>query len=207
MSDLIPEVKHVSKHNYVYKRQYTDDNIEYFKRELTKVKWKEILSDQNVNDDYDIFVRTFNDLHDKCIPLKKCTNKYKCDPRSLWITKCILKSINTKNKLYKKYLSSPTSTNLHKFKNFRNRLNCVIRKSKRNYFYNKFEKTKGDMRQTWKTINNVMGRGQKDSLPDQFKDGNGILITDPKNIANKFNNFFVNVGPDLAANINSTGKT
>ena len=207
VSDLIPEVKHVSKHNYVYKRQYTDDNIEYFKRELTKVKWKKILSDQNVNDDYDIFVRTFNDLHDKCIPLKKCTNKYKCDPRSPWITKCILKSINTKNKLYKKYLSSPTSTNLHKFKNFRNRLNCVIRKSKRNYFYNKFEKTKGDMRQTWKTINNVMGRGQKDSLPDQFKDGNGILITDPKNIANKFNNFFVNVGPDLAANINSTGKT
>ena len=207
MSDLIPEGKHVPKQNCVYKRQYTEDNVEYLKRELAKVKWKEVLNGNNVNYDYDVFVRTFNNLHDKCIPLKKCTNKYKQEPRSPWITKCILKSINTKNKLYKKCLSSPTSTNMQKFKTYRNKLNCVIRKAKRSYYFNKFEKARGDMRQTWQTINNVLGRGKKESLPDQFKDRNEKLINDPKNIANEFNNFFVNVGPDLAANITSTGKT
>jgi len=209
VSDLsceMPDDKQTSRQKHIYKRKYTNDNVEYFKQELKKVKWNDIFVDSNVNSDYDIFVQKFNELLDKCIPLRKCTPNNKRDPRSPWITKCILKSINTKNKLYKKYLSSPTSTNLNKFKTFRNKLNSVIKKSKSSYFSEKFQKAKGDMRQTWKTINNVMGRGKKQNLPNKFKDKNGETITDPINIANEFNNFFVNVGPDLAANIQNTGK-
>ena len=51
----------------------------------------------------------------------------------------------------------------------KNRLHGVIRKSKRSYYYNKFEKVKYNMRETWKTINNVIGHTQKQSQTDQFK--------------------------------------
>ena len=34
-----------------------------------------------------------------------------------------------------------------------------------------------------------------------------IMITDSKCIADEFNDFFVNVGPNLAAKINCTGKS
>ena len=62
------------------------------------------------------------------------------------------------------------------------------------------------MRQTWKTINNVIGQAQKQTLSDQFKRDSGTIITYPTVISNKFNDFFVNVGPNLASRIQSTGK-
>ena len=63
------------------------------------------------------------------------------------------------------------------------------------------------MKETWKTINNVIGRGQRRALSKQFKNQSGEMITDSKCIADEFNDFFVNVGPNLAAKINSTGKS
>ena len=39
-----------------------------------------------------------------------------------------------------------------------------------------------------------------------FKDDCGDTITDPQEICNKFNDFFVNVGPKLASGIQNTGK-
>ena len=62
------------------------------------------------------------------------------------------------------------------------------------------------MRQTWQTINNVIGRGQKHSLPNQFKRESGTIITNPEVISNEFNDFFVNVGPNLASQIKHSGK-
>ena len=59
------------------------------------------------------------------------------------------------------------------------------------------------MRQTWKIINNVLGRVQKQSLSNQFKRDTGNIITDPTVISNEFNIFvsFVNVGSTLASQI------
>ena len=62
------------------------------------------------------------------------------------------------------------------------------------------------MKKTWKTINNVIGKGQKQSLRHKFKDECGSILTDPQDISNKFNDFFVNIGPKLASDIHNTGK-
>ena len=40
----------------------------------------------------------------------------------------------------------------------------------------------------------------------KFKDDCGNTITDPQEICNKFNDFFVNVGPKLASGLQNTGK-
>ena len=82
----------------------------------------------------------------------------------------------------------------------------LIRKSKRKYFFSKFEHAKNNMKQTWKTINNVIGRGKKQSAQSKFKAEDGSSVTNPKEISNQFNDFFVNVGPKLASSIQNTGK-
>ena len=56
------------------------------------------------------------------------------------------------------------------------------------------------------TIKNVIGKGQKQSLHSKFKDECGSVFTDPQDISNKFNDFFVNIGPKLASNIQNTVK-
>ena len=78
--------------------------------------------------------RNSMNLYDECIPLKKCTSKYKRDPRSPWITKGLLKSINIKNKLYNQYLQSPNDIRRQKIVTFRNKLHTIIRKCKRFFF-------------------------------------------------------------------------
>ena len=126
---------------------------------------------------------------------------------SPWITKGLLKSINKKNKLYKQYLHSPSNKGLQKFKTYKNKLNMLIRKAKRKYFFSKFEQSKNNMKQTWNTINNILGRGRKQSAHNKFKDDIGNVFINPEDISNQFNDFFGNVGPKLASNIQSTGKS
>ena len=135
VSNINSKEKSKPKQNALYKRRHTDDNINIFKSNLSKTNWQNILVNGNANDDYDAVVKKFNDLYDECIPLKKCTSKHKRDPRSPWITKGILKSINTKNKLYKQYLQSPNDIRRQKFVTFRNKLHTIIRKSKRSFFF------------------------------------------------------------------------
>ena len=108
--------------------------------------------------------------------------------------------------MYKQYLNSPSKERLQKFKTFKNKLNMLIRKSKRSHFFTKFELAKIDTKQTWRTINNVIGKGQKQSSYSKFKDECDNVFTNPQDISNKFNEFFVNIGPELASNIHNTGK-
>ena len=145
-------------------------------------------------------------LYDECVPLKKCNVNRKKDPLSPWITKGLLKSINKKNKLYKKYIQIPTNVNLQKYKTYKDKLNMLIRKSKRMHFYTKFEKSKHNMKETWKEINGIIGKGKKQSPQCQFIGESGNIINNPQDISNQFNDFFVTVGPKLALDIQNTGK-
>ena len=108
---------------------------------------------------------------------------------SSWITKGVLNIINMKNRLYKRYLNSPGKERLKKFKTYKNKLNTLIRKSKHSHFFQKFEFAKYNMKQTWKTINNVIGKGQKQSLHHKFKDDCGSFLTNPQDISNKLMTF------------------
>ena len=80
----------------------------------------------------------------------------------------------------------------------------LIRKSKWMFFFKKFEKSKNDMKKTWNAINDNIGKGKRQSSQRKFKDKSGN--TNPQDISNQFNDFFVNVGPELASNIQNTGK-
>ena len=82
----------------------------------------------------------------------------------------------------------------------------LILKAKRKYFFLKFERSKNNMKQTWNSINNILGRGKRQSNHNKFKNDHGKVFTDSEDISNQFNDFFVTVGPQLASNIQSTDK-
>ena len=109
------------------------------------MNWAELLDNIDVDNDYNTFVKKFQELYDECIPLKKCKAKQKRYPQSPWITKGLLKSINHKNMLYKDYIRCPSDNKLQKFKAYRNRLHGLIRKSKRSFYFDKFEQVKNNI--------------------------------------------------------------
>ena len=70
----------------------------------------------------------------------------------------------------------------------------------------KFEKSKNNMKETWREINTIIGKGKRQSPQSKFWGDDGNVITDSQDISNHFNDFFVNVGPKLASDIQNTGK-
>ena len=105
--------------------------------------------------------------------------------------------------LYKNYLKNPSYRNEIKYKTYKNRLNHVIKAAKKVYYENQFLKYKNDIKMTWQTINEVLNRSKtKSKLPDTFLQKDSYTnVTNPVDIANKFNEYFVNVGPQLAKKI------
>jgi hypothetical protein len=78
------------------------------------------------------------------------------------------------------------------------------------YYEEQLIKYKHDAKMIWKTlINNILNRKtKKTTLPEQFIDNmSSSKIDDPKKIANKFNDYFVNIGPNLAKKIRNTNTT
>ena len=68
----------ICENKSVYKRNHCDDNINKFEQRLSDVTWQDVLNNNDANDDYNKFVKTFEIIYDECIPLKKCkVNKKK----------------------------------------------------------------------------------------------------------------------------------
>ena len=69
-----------------------------------------------------------------------------------------------------------------------------------------FRNYKNNMKKTWRIINETLGKtNQKNNLP-MFIEHNNTLITDPNTISNTFNDYFANIGSDLASNICADGN-
>ena len=86
-----------------------------------------------------------------------------------------------------------------RYKSLRNRVNSVIKTAKSRYYKEQFDSNKGDSLQSWKVINDALGRNSKCSKnSDSLLVGDSI-VTDPKEIADCFNFYFSNIGKNLAS--------
>ena len=78
-------------------------------------------------------------------------------------------------------------------------MNNLIRIAKKSYYSERFSQAWNNKKSTWNTINDLLSRKKScNALPRAFLNNNNEEISDPTLIANKFNDFFVNVGPNLA---------
>ena len=184
-------------------RQLKPNNIKGFKNSLSLVNWDYINNEDNPETSYSNFINKTTELLNTHCPLKSTKISNRKSVRKPWITTSILKSIRTKDKLYKKFISKPTTDNKLKYTKYRNILNNLLRAAKKSHITAEIELNKFNMKETWKTLNNVLGRNKQIKLPDFFKDLDGNKITDSKVIANNFNEFFTNVGTKLANKISS----
>ena len=112
--------------------------------------------------------------------------------------------------MYITYKKSPqNSTKHHILKNnlrvFNSILKRVICESKINYYHEIFEKYK-NIKAIWKTISEIICKSsnKRKTLDKIIVDSS--TITDHQEMCNRFNAFFVGIGPKLANNINTENK-
>ena len=83
-------------------------------------------------------------------------------------------------------------------------LQTCKRRAKGMYYKDKFEKRKGNMKMTWQGINDLLGKNNKDSQYPSHLIHNGKIVKDDAEIAESFNDFFINIGPALAKEIKAS---
>ena len=172
---------------------FKNSNILLLKNYLHDYDWTHINNSSNANEAFSELITAINNGINICCPVTKSKNVKK---KQQWITNGLLKSINTKNSLYKKFLTNPCEKNKIIFINYRNRLNIIKRKAKKFFYTNQLNSYKNDIKKTWKLINQTINKCDIKSFPNLLIMDNK-QISDPVEICNAFNNSFISTINDL----------
>jgi hypothetical protein len=173
-----------------------------FNEILRQMDWTSVANEQDAQKAYGEFHKLVNDKFEKSFPYKRVSSEY--NNRLPWLTQAIKKSIFQKHKLYSKQLRVHSQANIIKYKLYRNRLNHILRVTERTYYQGKIEEYKSNLRKSWKIINEVINRKKRNYVKNDYININGLRTSDPKLIADHFNRFFTNIGPNLDAKIKAT---
>ena len=159
------------------------------------------IESQDPNICFNTFESKINTLIEKYMPLKKLSRKEIKQTFKPWITKDIRKAITTREKLYKKFIRAKDQErklNIHKqYKELRNNIVSIIRKSKSQYFKQFFTKNACNAKNTWDGIKSIINfnNSSKSELSSLMVENE--ILTDPKIIANTFNKYFSTVADKL----------
>lgn len=127
--------------------------IHQLRQDLEIEHWSEIYDKTDPQEAYNYFYNKLFKLYEKNIPLMKNKNKNNAINRKIpWVTKGILKSRKTKNKLYKKFIKNPNEGNESIYKTYRNKFNKIKNAAKKYYYNKEFNEHKGNLRYSWKLI-------------------------------------------------------
>ena len=91
------------------------------------------------------------------------------------------------------------------YKRYRNKLNQLLRSSERKHYHDLLNEYKSNIKKSWQVIKSIINKRKYAPISNKFKD-NDKIISDGNIIANKLNNFFINVGKTLAKTIPGSNK-
>ena len=156
---------------------------------------------------YNFFHKKNSAILNKLAPMEFLTRKQVELELKPWITKGILTSTRVKSKLFKLFKKTKSKDYYAQFKFYRDTINSLTRKSKKQYHKQYFQQHAHNIKKTWKGINNLLNRQGNLKVSDIFLNIDGKLLTDQKTVVDKMNNYFVNVADNLAKKIPKTHLT
>ena len=157
---------------------------------------KSVNSDPEEN--YHIMLNLLSTAKEKHLPKKMVKFDKRKHEKTKWMTNGLLRSINNKDRLYKKLIRTDMDdlqyvTLKNEFTVFKNTLRRSINEAKRLYYLRTFALYKNDMKQTWSVIKDTLQRKLHSSPSSKFILNNNT-ITDLDEIATEFNKYFITIG-------------
>ena len=163
----------------IFRRDYSNFDEQALINDIQSIDWDLLLSgNSDPSCMFDTFYSTLSEFIDIHIPLKQLSKKDSKLKTKPWITSAIRTSIKIKNNLYKKFLKTKSSYYQTKFKVYRNKLNHLIKISKRVYYNNYFSIHLNDGKRIWKGIKQIIRTTPQERLAINRIVLNDIEITD-----------------------------
>lgn len=186
-------------------RNFANKNKIKFFRLLNNVNcWSELSGLNMQNADFNYIFQKFYCTYLNCFnlsfPYKSCSNALdEKGNHKPWLTSSLLTMVKTKSVLYKRYKRNPTIVNKMAFNTFRNRLCWLLKQAKCQYYKNMFSDCNN--KNFWSKVNKFFGK-RSNSVNDRSSFiCNGKYITNENEIANCFNDFFVNEPVNICKNL------
>ena len=195
-------MKHICESGTEKKKRVTESTMNSLVSALDDINWNEVYGIEDVNKAYIKFNAKLLSCFEKCCPLTeaKIQKKY----HKPWLTKGLINACRKKNYLYKCQLKSNKSETKIRYLTYKNKLTGILRKAEKQYYRDKQNRCKKDMKATWSILNMLIGKSKQKSSQCEFIRENGQEIHNGNRIANAFNDFYINVGPSLADKIDSS---
>ena len=197
-ASLIEIYKSNTQECYIQYYDFSNANLEIFTKTLSDATG-------NLSPNYDNFpdfLNTFNNVLDDTCKLTKPKKSKRNTINNPWVTSSIIQSVNKKHELckaWKKTISPKNKTGnvqmYEQFSDYRRHLKKIIKYSKANFYAKKFDESKGDMKKTWKLINDIRGTKKRSTKPEFII--NNERIIERRVIANAFNKYFVSIASDM----------
>jgi hypothetical protein len=183
-------------------RKITDDGINKLSSALSNVEWSEVYDIADANRSYDLFSNKLANIYNNYIPVVTSKAKY-INQQKPWITHGLLVSIKKKHRYYRDSIKKKTQQAINKYKAYKNKLSKLIKSAQRQYYVDRFENVKNDIKRTWQIIKSVINEnlGSSSSVTVTEVLSGTNIIKNPIDIANKFNEYFTHIGPNLARKI------
>ena len=199
--------KNTKPPEYFNKRTFTDAKLNSFKNALAIQDWREVLREKNdVSQAYGKFISIFMSLFDKHIPRQRIKFNRRTMAISKHMSKGLLKSRLSKQKLYLKFLQTLSQQSWINFTTFRNLYNKICRKARILTIRKDLRDSKGNSKRLWKILKENIGMDKKDIKVDHLLI-NGEKVCDSQKMADAFNSHFSKIGPDLTRELPKTNKS
>ena len=176
-------------------------NLTKLENSLKTHDWSDIITCRDVNKKFQNFTETFMEYFNRCCPEKEMKTLKK-DCFRPWLTIDLINKCETKNKLYNKFLLKKTAVCEQEYKYFRNKVNRELKRAKQNYYDSKLSNNAGNPKEYWRILNSISNDKATDNLIGIID--HDELVTDPIQIANVINDFFIECPQQLSEKITSS---
>ena len=189
-------VKH--QHKYITSRQLKNFNHEAFLTDLSEIDWEALVaSAQDIDDAVRKWTQIFSLILEKHAPTlrRRVSDRY-----TPWLNADYFKLAKTRDKLKTRAVKINSKLLMESYRQIRNRLNNLNIQLKREYFSDKITQFQGDLKKTWKTINQVINKKSNTTIVPMLT-VDGQTIRDNKAIASSMNEYFCSIGNKLSEKI------
>ena len=176
-------------------------NIEtYAEDAYNRLQCLSLLSDPDT--DLNNLMKIIQEVTSIHAPLRRPSRKEMKAKSKPWLTKGLLKSVKTKNKMFQLCYKQHDVDLIMKYKKYRNKLTKLTQIAKRMYYQNQLTSHKNDLSQRWKIISEIIcNRKRYQEMITSIIDSDGKEVSDQSIISKTLNEFFVNIGPNMDAKI------
>ena len=180
-------------------RKLNPINIKKINDKLHETNWESPLDNLETEDSYNVYQATLNSNLNEITPVKEYTINSNKVLKEQWMTPGLMKCTMKQRSLYKKTLMKSSNEIEHeKYKQYRNCLKQLLRRTKQEYYKEKCVEFKRNTRKLWNMVNTIISKQNDKSNSIEYLKIRNVEIYNAKEIANQFGKYFSTVGASIS---------